>query len=359
MIARRALLLCSVLAVAAQDSPPAPDRVNKAIDAGARWLKDMAKTMGYCNQTQYEHSCTDRKHLCAPQMGHHELVLLTLLHAGEKTTDETMKQLIERVAKSENESTYRVALKAMCLKQIGGYKKELEACAKWLGNNQCANGQWCYSGKQAMLDKQKRLGATPQPDQPVQEPWPGDFSFGDHSNSQYAALGLRACADAGIAPDKGVLERAKRAWESTQQADGGWGYSSHQATNSYGSMTAGAIASLCILDHLLQQDRKKNPAIAKGLKWLADNWAVDKNPRAETAHIGWEADTHLYYHLYAIERVGALYDTEKIGPHAWYAQGAKYLLKEQKDDGSWDRDVVKTCFAILFLKRATATIKTK
>ncbi len=34
------------------------------------------------------------------------------------------------------------------------------------------------------------------------------------------------------------------------------------------------------------------------------------------------------------------------------------LLKDQKDDGSWGGGVVDTCFAILFLKRATERLPT-
>ena len=52
-----------------------------------------------------------------------------------------------------------------------------------------------------------------------------------------------------------------------------------------------------------------------------------------------------------------------MGTHEWYPEGAKALLASQKVDGSWgvgtvgenkvDRGTVDTCFAILFLKRAT------
>src|SRR5206468_12811238 len=70
-----------------------------------------------------------------------------------------------------------------------------------------------------------------------------------------------------------------------------------------------------------------------------------------------------YYYLYALERVGMLYGTPSIGTHDWYAEGSRKLLELQQSDGSWwdrvdgnkhqggaSRD---TCFALLFLKRAT------
>jgi hypothetical protein len=55
-----------------------------------------------------------------------------------------------------------------------------------------------------------------------------------------------------------------------------------------------------------------------------------------------------------------LYDTPFVGNHDWYLDGAQVILKAQKPDGSWAesgpatmRPTWDTCFAILFLKRAT------
>jgi hypothetical protein len=59
---------------------------------------------------------------------------------------------------------------------------------------------------------------------------------------------------------------------------------------------------------------------------------------------------------YSLERTGVLYGTEAFGPHEWYPEGATLLLKAQGANGSWqhkDRVVWDTCFAILFLRRAT------
>ena len=66
---------------------------------------------------------------------------------------------------------------------------------------------------------------------------------------------------------------------------------------------------------------------------------------------------HLYW-LYAVERVGILLGTEFLGRHEWYPEGAKFLLESQGADGSWKGQsiggaVADTCFALLFLRRAT------
>ena len=48
-----------------------------------------------------------------------------------------------------------------------------------------------------------------------------------------------------------------------------------------------------------------------------------------------------------------LFGTERIGSHKWYREGAEVLIENQEKNGSWKRNTVKTCFAILFLRRAT------
>ena len=72
------------------------------------------------------------------------------------------------------------------------------------------------------------------------------------------------------------------------------------------------------------------------------------------------------YHLYAVERAGRMLGFKKIGKQDWYAEGARWLLDNQKPDGSWRDagvdttarrppylDTADTCFAILFLTLAT------
>ena len=64
-----------------------------------------------------------------------------------------------------------------------------------------------------------------------------------------------------------------------------------------------------------------------------------------------------YYYLYGIERLAAIANIQKIGSHDWYQTGAAYLVKTQRDDGSWPETsttlTANTPFGILFLVRAT------
>ncbi len=85
-------------------------------------------------------------------------------------------------------------------------------------------------------------------------------------------------------------------------------------------------------------------------------------------------DLFHYYNVFSLERAGTLEDTKKFGDHDWYSEGAAWLLKHQQGDGGWpteerfkagdaggdrarfDRRTWSTCFALLFLKRATMTL---
>jgi hypothetical protein len=129
-------------------------------------------------------------------------------------------------------------------------------------------------------------------------------------------------------------------------------------------MTAGAVCSLMIYDHLLGADWKKDVNVRLGLNWMTIHHSVVRNHNMsqsfKTVNGGTTPpETYLYYSLYALERVGVISGQEKLGRHAWYADGAKSILGRQKADGSWKEAsesteaVWDTCFAILFLKRAT------
>jgi len=73
---------------------------------------------------------------------------------------------------------------------------------------------------------------------------------------------------------------------------------------------------------------------------------------------------YLFYYLYAIERAGMLYGTERFGSHLWYPEGARYLLEHQSPDGSWkgikgdfQSESETTSFAILCLSRGTRPLQ--
>jgi len=325
-----------------------------------------------------------------------ELLLWTLLQAGVRETDPDFQKLFSFVTGQKLQRTYAVALQAMILEELNRvkYQNRIAMCARFLVDNQCQNGQWSYEGQAIDVPSTapKPSVATSRPEAAGERVKPKvnrlvmiyrmreGPSTGDNSNSQYAALGLRACEDAGVVIPRDVLERARKWWRDSQHdaekssgvatgavsaAPAGWCYGAKTHGHAaYGSMTAGAVGSLAILGHLLDDKNwKRDPALLKGLAWLDQRFSVTGNegPSEHVANRGWM----LGYYLYALERAGVLCGTETFGAHRWYAEGCEAILRAQRPDGSWlsplphhDRSDVAnaawdTSFAVLFLKRAT------
>ncbi len=331
-----------------------------------------------------------------------ELVLLTYVHSGYvPESDPAFRQLFDEMMKRPLEATYCVSLQAMVLEEMNRVKHQsrIWQCAQFLVDNQCANGQWSY-GESTPAVQGVPTGGTPSAvstgpgggvkiyDLGVREkPKPLKKlsvsrtrmgpATGDNSNSQYAALGLRACHDAGITIPRDVISLAMKWWKESQKdkpdkgdkgreavstgwvdlgPPRGWCYNDHDH-KAYGSMTAGAVGALVIYNYMLEQNWSRDSSVRSGLSWLVNNFSVTQNP-GDVCTFGKKNSTHYHYYMYALERVGMLYGTAKIGGHAWYAEGARELLNRQEGNGCWKGSdgsnvVWDTCFAILFLKRAT------
>jgi len=321
-----------------------------------------------------------------------ELILLTLLHAGVPPADPLFKRLLDGILEAPLDKTYNVSLQAMILEELdrAKYQPRLQKCAQFLVDNQCKNGQWSYGTASVFADNLPVPTEAPRdvasaggrvrdfsaPKEkpkvtrklPVKKMRDGPAS-GDNSNSQYAALGLRACFDAGIEFPRDLITLAKEWWIKCQAkeeaADNGyggvrgWGY--HKVTKDdddddkdgvLGSMTSGGVGAVVICDYILGIDWKKDSTARSGINWLASHFTVTDNP-------GGKPWRH-YYYLYGLERAGILYGVDKMGSHVWYAEGARFLLEAQQPGGNWKMDqqtrtnpVWDTCFAILFLRRAT------
>jgi hypothetical protein len=328
---------------------PAAD-VDRAVRSGLRWLE---------SQPVKEDVPSSRLE------DTNELVLYTLIHGGVAPTDSAVAERLRFVVLREPDRVYNVALGAMGLARLdrAGYQWKIAQQAQFLVDNQCENGQWAYG---APVDwdprvtgdwmvKKSGLYGTKVP--PGHAPGPGRTTAarrilihqrarvtktGDNSNAQYAALGLRACAEADIQIDPRCLADGLRWWEADQNKDGGWGYSRGEDDPGRATMTAGGIGSVVIFRWMLHKSWADEPHVKKGMQWL-DAAVKGKLPR-------W----HVYY-LYGVERAGMLYGTDLVGSRDWYDEGAAWLLAHQSENGSW-KTVPDTCFAILFLRRATSPL---
>ncbi|HEV3028275.1 MAG TPA: hypothetical protein VG457_11920, partial [Planctomycetota bacterium] len=373
------------------------------------------------------------------KMSNRELVLFTYVHADVPTTDPDFKTLFDDMIKDKLEATYCVALQAMVLEEVQRveWQKRILMCAKFLVDNQGPQGYWSYGSPSIYVEdvaydvpKRKDVASgggkadggprefnLPTTNGPKQKPVvknkvkvkkDRDGEGHDNSNTQYAALGMRACYDSGIIIEDKVIDLAMKWLRDCQKkvqgpeeelveggvngpdkpgarpgvASGGgatvagpsmvtkkampdgWCYSDHADHEAYGSMTAGAIGSLAIWDYIKDNDDglkkrtwKSDKDVHKGLVWLAKNFSVTYNPGPyEHAKMEKDSKNQYLYYMYALERAGMIYGTEVMGTHKWYPEGAKVLIDTQTANGSWGAGTVDTCFAILFLKRATRAL---
>jgi hypothetical protein len=212
-------------------------------------------------------------------------------------------------------------------------RKPLEADVHWLVQAADSNGAYTYTRQGG------RRGSTY-----------------DNCSSHVAVMGVWAGVSRGVKVPRSYWQKVQQHWLDQQQIDGGWGYRIPPGavrTRPYGSMTAAGLATLYACFDVLHAERfvrtDRSGAyepIDKALRWLADNFKADENPRhgAEWYH----------YWLFCVRRVGLASGYKYIGPHDWYSSGAAELLRTRHDDGSWgvgspaDR-VVPTAFALLFL----------
>jgi hypothetical protein len=316
-----------------------------------------------------------------------ELVGLTLLHAGFTADDPAVAPRVARAAKGGYATTYRIALAAMLLEAADRveHQARIATLAQALCDTQCENGQWSYG------DKAHGEGDTNEPDGPsttttpdpggggakaqpggsstqarrrVRLKWSGANGpdHGDNSNAQFALLGLRAAEDAGVEVPQETWALAKKWWAAEQKPDGGFAYHAVKKAGqhndpSYGSMTCVGIASLAICDNYLKADFRAEKTVPRAVEWLGKSFTLEENPLDPPKKAELKTFHRHYYWIYSIERAGVLGKIEKLGAHAWYAEGARWLLAKQGEDGAWGGDPIDTCFAILFLKRATAPLR--
>ncbi|MBI4712519.1 MAG: terpene cyclase/mutase family protein [Planctomycetes bacterium] len=342
--------------------PDLQAKVDDAVRKGTESVLNMCLNMGSFELTDHN----KQKHT----MRCDELMLYTLAHCGVPIGG-NLETLLNKVLEAPLDKTYHVALQAMAREYIDKqkYQMRIADCAQYLVDNQCKNGQWSY-GSEAPSDRWKKVisGDKPVGDAKVPDKKstltvkkgirivrsrPGP-SAGDNSNMQYALLGLRACLETYIELPPETLQTAKKWITTSQNGDGGWGYAPNaNPSPPYGSMTAGGLGSVAILSFYLKEGDANKKYIDKAMNWLTKNYNISANPFVPDGRRDYD-----YYYMYALERAGILAGIDKFGDHNWYEEGCKYLVGVQSENGLWNKNSMEdTCFALLFLRRATAPLK--
>ena len=308
--------------------------VRKAIKLGVNYLKqDQLRDGSWRTYRAFDGGTT-------------ALATLALVNAGESADSPVIQRSLSQIEAAPRDYTYVVSLRVMALATVDPdgkrYKNLVQRDINWLLEGQYANGSWGYPK-----------------------------GLGDASNSQFAILALHEASKMGIKVPKATWRAARKYWVKLNRDDG-FGYRTNEnirgsTTQPRGSMTCAGIASMIIIDeHLYDPEQhaegefakccgkdEAQDRIDKAFQWLASNYTVRANPRADAARA-----SQLYY-LYALERAGRFSGRRFVGPHDWYRDGAKELLRLQKGSGAWqgvasigeDNSTVATSFALLFLSK--------
>lgn len=358
--------------------------VDAAIERGIGWLRKEQKPDG--SFPPWYDQVT----------GQTALALLTLAECGVAREDADLERGMSFLETKTPTRTYEQALSLMAIERA--YTPIAEEALLRSGrisarvrNLPPARRAWCENVARALEAGVESPGSWGYP--------PGARALlrADSSNTQYGALGLRAARRMSIPVEETtwiglvrhfLLLREKHAPKATvalvrenarlplpgETTAGpsvttvpeaaGFHYSTRHP-KVYASMTCAGIASLELARSVLAESksRKLTPAVADeidrailgGWAWLDRHWGVDRHPE-EPGDDWWQ------YYLYSLERAGVFSRVRLVGGKDWYFEGAVELLLRQQKDGFWEPDggdkVNATCFALLFLKRATAPLQT-
>jgi hypothetical protein len=354
--------------------------VDSGIESGLAWLRGQQKADG----TFEPHGDW--------LFGTTALAVFTLVSMGVPLDDPGVERGLSWMKDREPDRTYERALGLLAMERA--YTPAAEVASEWRGGPvehrrdlPPARQRWCERTAKALERSAPSPGFWCYP-----QTNPRVLLKHDTSNSQYAVLGLRAAARLGIEVSEATWLGVLKYYEMLRgpkgprgfvvlipegQAAGqdsaaaapvpevaGFRYSTVDLKERVrGSMTAAGIASLSIARHELRVaksrrltpvlDRRVDELILGAWAWLDAEWAIDRHPGSPVN--GW-----YYYWLYSLERAGILSRVRLVGGKDWYFEGAVQILARQRKSGAWGQsgadDIPETCFALLFLKRATPPI---
>ena len=235
------------------------------------------------------------------------------------------------------------------------YRSEVNSLLRYLQSVQKDHGGWGYPGAKT----------------------------GDTSMTQNAILGLWEAEKAGVPISYEMVDRALVWLLKTQDPSGGFGYQGTvsndftpvQQSMVKPSMSGAGLGSVYLCADLLRigKARKDDDKLPPGMRKVEAKRSVPKSrvtpqlvQQALSRGKAWmeknfvieQRDYHLY-NLYTVERYHTFREdaegTAEKEPR-WYNDGVRYLLKNQKDEGSWQDqcgETPATAFGILFLIRST------
>jgi hypothetical protein len=297
--------------------------------------------------------------------GNESSAMLALAYAGVSMDDPKMQKGFDALMQIKMEFTYTCSMRILVIaKLLPKLDKRREAVARQVLKQDAA----------FLVTTQQAIGSWEYPDRNTgnKNPAASDPNFFDFSNTQMAVLALSEAGECGLEIPAATMKKAQDLF-LLAQVDGGWNYGRPLVNNKpsdrppYGSMTAAGLASLYLTRDYLNRgmgcpcrsgksalrDSPVDAAMAQAEQWLGKHFAVNTNPALIGGKGGLPATAWALYWLYACERVGLAGGTKYFGTHDWYAEGAEFILKSQKADGTWG-PIYDTAYAICFLVKGRA-----
>ncbi len=367
--------------------------VNKAIGRGMSWLRKKQSRSGSWGEVVASaiYGGGDPNKAYKHPAGPTALALYTLLKCKVPTRDPLVKKGFAYIKKHWQKPTgsyeTSVLLLAVCA-TADNMKTSRASKAKAKKAKPKLSGEfrkWAGKLVDHLISKRVDRGWRYQ----VNDPGSTHGGENDLSSMQLAALALFSAHQLGIKVKPAIWEDILT-YSMEQQQDAGTakeyvdpatkekrtsaargfsyikGDSAPKHGNPCGSMTACGLANVMMARFVLTDGARQAKTWAKradaqkvqqsvydGLAWLDHNWSPFDNPP------GQPMSYHIYY-LYSLERAMDLIGDNLVGKHAWYSEMGQELINRQNADGHWKtdsthepKDVLDTCFALLFLKRAT------
>ncbi|KAA3612920.1 MAG: hypothetical protein DWQ01_04240 [Planctomycetota bacterium] len=274
--------------------------------------------------------------------GYTAFVLYTLLKCGLSREHPAVEMALRWLRRQPLPPyTYSAACLVLALSALGDGEKE-----------------WLQEALKNLLEIQDRKGLYGYPRHPDH----GSLEL-DLSNTVFAALAFHSAEQVGLkVPFRNWVSLVRGSLLCRVLPPKGKGLTGEKAAVGFsyrigqgatGSMTTAGVGICLLAQQSLGSAMPKDlrgpvqAAIESGLRWVEENMSWTSNPGSGGHH---------FYFLYGIERIGSLMQAPIVGGRRWYADGAEYLLSQQKPVGSWDLGTwdQETLLALLFLKRATA-----
>lgn len=323
---------------------PLEEQINQAIDRGVLNLR----------RQQHRDGSWSGSTFAGYRTGPTALSAYALVESGVSPTSSSIQHALEYIRHYPPNKTYSTGATLMLLAEIHGRSPLDEA------NVQLAEG--CLE-KLVDWESARIRGTWGYPEGQV-----------DLSNTQFAAMGFWGAHLIGLEVPTKTLQRMvmatiDRHQEEATIAEGlpapkkgrsrsggrkmaGYSYLVDGRDEPRGSMTVAGLCVQLFAERIRGRKLGRKVLVAKeksvplGMTWLEAHWSVERNP-------GPKPNYQHFYYLWGIERLGALLETDKLFGHDWYREGATRIVELQKGDGAWGAQLHETCYALLFLSRAT------